>query len=106
MMRLGAGCALLAVSSLANFGCLPAVAQGGPVGGSGDEFFLNDAFTGSANVVFSYGNPGDVVFFGDWDGDGVDSPLVRRGSVFFVRNSNSSGMADFTFSYGDPGDVV
>jgi len=93
---------------IAGVGVFPAAvaAQGDHVGGGGDRYYLNDVFTGSANVVFSYGNPGDVVFFGDWDGDGVDSPLVRRGSVFFVRNSNSSGMADFTFSYGDPGDVV
>lgn len=84
----------------------PALGQGLPVGGTGSDFFLNDQFTGSANVVFSYGNPLDVVHFGDWDGDGVDSPMIRRGTTFYVRNSNSSGIADFTFSYGDPGDVV
>lgn len=85
---------------------IPAAGQGGPVGGSGSEFYLNDAFTGSANVVFSYGESGDVVFFGDWDGDGVDTPLISRGNVFYVRNTNTSGVADFTFSYGDPGDDV
>lgn len=84
----------------------PAAGQGAPVGGSGSEFFLNDEFTGSANIVFSYGDPRDVVYFGDWDGDSIDTPLIQRGTVFHVRNSNSSGVADFTFTYGNPGDVV
>ncbi|KAE8765251.1 polysaccharide deacetylase family protein [Georgenia thermotolerans] len=84
----------------------PASAQGGSVTGPGDTFHLNDSPTGAAVTVIRYGNLGDNVYVGDWDGDGRDTLLVRRGATFFVRNSNSTGAADRTFSYGDPGDVV
>jgi len=84
----------------------PAAAKGGPVGGWGSQYFLNDAFTGTANHVFGYGDPGDEVYFGDWDGDGVDTPMVRRGAVFHVRNTNTTGVADVVFAYGNPGDEV
>ncbi len=73
---------------------------------SGPEFFLNDSFTGIANTQFRYGDPGDTVYFGDWDGDGIDTPMVQRGNTFYARNSNTGGVGDMTFSYGNPGDVV
>jgi len=69
-------------------------------------FFLNDSWTASANTVFEYGRPGDEVFVGDWDGDGVDTIALRRGATFYVRNSNTSGPADRVFAYGRPGDTV
>jgi hypothetical protein len=84
----------------------PASAQGGAVGGAGGSYFLNDSFTGTANTVFSYGDPGDDVYAGDWNGDGKDTLLIRRGNAFHVRNSNTSGPADTVFSYGDAGDTV
>jgi hypothetical protein len=84
----------------------PAAAQGMAVGGSGAGYFLNDSFTGSANTVFSYGEPGDELYVGDWDGNGTDTPMVRRGNSFFARNSASTGPADVVFAYGDPGDTV
>lgn len=84
----------------------PALAKGGAVGGTGDQYFLNDSFTGTANTVFSYGDPGDAVYTGDWDGNGTDTLMIRRGNTFYARNSNSSGPADVVFSYGDPGDTV
>lgn len=76
------------------------------VPGSGPTYYLNDLFTGQANTVFSYGDRGDPVYVGDWDGDHRDTLLVRRGNTFLVRNSNSSGPAEFSFTFGDPGDVV
>lgn len=81
-------------------------AKGDPVGSFGSQYYLNDTFSGFANYVFSYGDAGDVVFFGDWNGDAIDTPLVRRGPTFHVRNINSTGVADFTFVYGDPDDTV
>jgi len=83
-----------------------AAGQGDPVGGIGSAYFLNDAFTGMANRVFAYGERSDVTFFGDWDGNGTDTPMIQRGATFHVRNSNSTGVADFSFVYGNPGDVV
>jgi len=107
MPRVGFGIVALLVGVLA----LPALAQpvaaqGGSLGGWGGQYFLNDAFTGTANHVFAYGEAGDEVYFGDWNGDGVDTPMVRRGATFHVRNSNSTGIADVVFVYGNPGDEV
>jgi hypothetical protein len=79
---------------------------GGEIGGSGATYYLNTTFGPVADQVFRYGDPADRVVVGDWDGDGVDTPLIRRGNVFFVRNSNSTGTADRSFTYGDPGDTV
>src|SRR4051794_10972387 len=81
-------------------------AKGGEVGGFGAQYLLNDSFGATANRVFIYGNPGDLVYFGDWDGNGSDTPMVRRGNIFYVRNDTVGGVADTVFSYGDPGDEV
>ncbi len=56
---------------------------------------------------FYYGNPGDVPFVGDWDGDGVETPGLYRQSdgYVYLRNSNSQGIADIAFFFGDPGDL-
>lgn len=61
---------------------------------------------GSTNS-FYYGNPDDLPFMGDWDGDGVDTPGLYRASDGFVylRNSNTQGIADISFFFGNPGDV-
>ncbi len=65
---------------------------------------LRDA--GGDTLAFTYGNPGDVPFMGDWDCDGIDTPGLYRQSDGFVylRNSNSTGIADVEFFFGDPGD--
>ncbi len=62
---------------------------------------------GFAEYSFLFGNPGDVPFAGDWDGDGIDTMGLRRPSdgVVYMRNSNSTGIADINFLYGDPGDI-
>jgi hypothetical protein len=62
---------------------------------------------GAADYSFGYGNVGDVPFVGDWTGDGVDTPGLRRPSNGFVylRNSNSAGVADTSFFYGDAHDL-
>jgi VCBS repeat-containing protein len=56
---------------------------------------------------FFYGNPGDVPFMGDWDGDGIETPGLYRQSDGFVylRNLNTQGNADIRFFFGNPGDV-
>ena len=56
---------------------------------------------------FYYGNPGDVPFLGDWDGDGVETPGLYRQSdgYVYLRNSNTQGIADIRFFFGNPGDV-
>ena len=74
----------------------------GPFGG----FYANNAWDGQHDVFFSYGNPGEVVHIGDWDGDGIDTVAIQRGNVFYVRNSLTSGPADYSFTYGNVGDVI
>ncbi len=64
---------------------------------------LRDA-DGSA-IAFTFGNPGDIGFVGDWDCDGVETPGVWRpgDQTVYLRNSHSSGPADESFPLGDPG---
>ncbi|MPV36391.1 N-acetylmuramoyl-L-alanine amidase [Georgenia subflava] len=69
-------------------------------------FYLNNAYTTQADVVFQYGHTKTSPFVGDWDGDGVDTIAARDAQVFFVRNANRVGNADTVFAYGKPGDVV
>jgi hypothetical protein len=61
---------------------------------------------GAEQRPFTYGDPGDTVLVGDWDGDGTDTLAVRRGNTYFVKNTLASGAADATFAYGDAGDRV
>src|SRR3954447_24383799 len=107
-MRIAARLAAAATTTAVGVGLFasPALAAGSAVGGTGAQYFLNDSFTGSANITFTYGDAGDDVYFGDWDGNGSDTPMIRRGGTFSVRNSNTTGAADSVFSYGDPGDTV
>jgi hypothetical protein len=85
----------------------PAAAQGHPVGGDGNIYFLSGAIneTGQAAKIYAFGEPNDVVLYGDWDGDGIDSPMARRGNVYFVADQHTMGTQD-VFVYGDAGDEV
>jgi hypothetical protein len=73
-----------------------------------NELGSDDGGLGGAEYSFLFGVHGDVPFVGDWDGDGTDTPGLRRSSNGFVylRNSNSQGLADVEFFYGVNGDVV
>jgi hypothetical protein len=68
-------------------------------------FLRNSPSTGAADSMFSYGQPGDLPLFCDWDGNGTDTIGVFRRGVWFLRNANTTGAAEGTFSYGDPGDI-
>jgi lipoprotein-anchoring transpeptidase ErfK/SrfK len=75
---------------------------------SGSRFYLWDRIDQAHGIsAFFYGNPSDVAFSGDWDGDGIDTPgLYRRSDGFvYLRNSNTEGVADITFFFGNPGDL-
>jgi SpoIID/LytB domain protein len=56
---------------------------------------------------FYYGNPRDLPYAGDWDGDGIVTlGLYRQSTGFlFLRNSNTQGVADIQIFYGNPGDI-
>src|SRR3954452_14798706 len=82
----------------------PAAAQGAPVGGQGNGFYLAGAgnINGMAAYAFAYGNGDDEVYFGNFDADTPgDEALVRRGNGFILRGSEGT-MALF----GDKGDTV
>lgn len=67
-----------------------------------------DKGLGAADYWYVFGNPGDVPFAGDWNGDGIDTPGLRRNSdgLVYLRNSNSQGNAEISFHLGNPGDHV
>lgn len=66
--------------------------------------------TGNSWVIngkeFHFGRATDDVFVGDWDGDGVATPGVRRGSTFYLSNSFEGGAADISFTFGRSNDKV
>ncbi|GMQ85592.1 MAG: hypothetical protein BMS9Abin07_1159 [Acidimicrobiia bacterium] len=72
------------------------------------QWWLWDGVSAEASQdAFSFGDPGDIAFMGDWDGDGVATPgLYRRSDGFvYLRNSNTPGVADITFFLGNSGDL-
>ena len=71
----------------------------------GRWYLFDDA--GSVVKDFYFGNPGDVPFMGDWNGDGVETPGLYRQSDGFVylRQTNTQGPADISFFFGNPGDI-
>ena len=71
------------------------------------RFHLNDAWTGTANISFSWGVRSDEVLVGDWNGDGKDTVALRRGNTFaFTNNVSPTAAPKFTVSFGRPEDEV
>lgn len=60
--------------------------------------------SGPAEIVWNFGQAGDVPVHGDWDRDGQGEPGVYRNGVWYLRRSNTSGAHDLTFPFGSPGD--
>jgi hypothetical protein len=81
-------------------------AQSAPVDGSGTAYYLNNSWGGAADIEFEHGGPQDQVYFGDWNGDGVDTPMLRRGNVFSISDSNDPVRTSRVVTYGDTSDVV
>jgi hypothetical protein len=67
----------------------------------------NGGGIGPADATYVFGNPGDVPFVGDWDGDGIETVGLRRPSDGFVymTNRHAGGVAEVSYFYGDPGDI-
>ncbi|AIE82618.1 hypothetical protein [Actinotignum schaalii] len=89
-----------------SLGLMPA-AQGAPAldEGAGNYYFFKNSLTsGTADMEMSYGRHTDVVFSGDWNGDGRDTLGVNRGSDFYMKNTFLSGDADIHFKFGLPTD--
>lgn len=67
---------------------------------------------GPADIVFDYGQEGDVFVMGDWNGDGTRTPGVVRGVkygpfagklLWLLRNDLSGGEPDIVIEFGDAG---
>ena len=74
---------------------------------SDGQWLLWDALSAEASQdAFFFGNPSDMAFMGDWNGDGMATPgLYRRSDGFvYLRDSNTQGDADITFFLGISGD--
>ncbi|MGC5628135.1 hypothetical protein ACPYO6_07790 [Georgenia sp. Z1344] len=78
----------------------PALAAGEGNDDFGEVYFLNDEWTGRANheVVFSL--PVEMVFMGDWDGNGTDTFARQRGNVIDVVNLLGPTEFDLAFRFG------
>jgi lactocepin len=63
---------------------------------------------GAAELDFAFGDPGDKLFVGDFDDDGIDTVGSHREStgLVYFRNRQSSGLADLQFVYGNPRDRI
>lgn len=75
---------------------------------AGGQWSLWDELSSTSGTTdFFFGNPGDIPFMGDWNGDGVATPGLYRQSdgYVYVRFSNTQGVADREFFFGNPGDV-
>jgi len=71
-----------------------------------NELGEDEGGLGAADFFYTFGNPGDKPFIGDFDGDGIDTAGLHRESTGFVyfRNSHTAGTADNQFFFGDPAD--
>jgi len=83
-----------------------------PPQGSKPALFEDGAFllrnrlsTGDPNEIVPFGAPGDVPLWGDWDGDGVATPGVRRGAEFLLSNSPTGDAPLVRFVFGSTTDV-
>ncbi|MGY4645846.1 S1 family peptidase [Cellulomonas sp. URHB0016] len=55
---------------------------------------------------FGYGNPTDTPLLADWDGDGLDTVGVHRGTWWYLNNQNDSSGPEHAFMYGNSGDTA
>jgi hypothetical protein len=71
-----------------------------------NELGTNDGGLGAAEYSYVFGNPGDLPFVGDFNGNGQDTPGLHRAStgLVYYRITNTTGVADNSFVYGNPGD--
>jgi hypothetical protein len=58
-----------------------------------------------AELSFHFGLPGDRVFAGDWDGDGIDTLGLSRGGQVFLAGTNATSIADQVFWFGTHTDI-
>lgn len=76
------------------------------VGGyQGSTFTYRDQATGDALVRFDYGGVNEVVVFGDFTGNGFDTPAVFRDGTWLINHGLKPGAADNELVFGQAGDI-
>ncbi len=68
----------------------------------------NSNSAGSVDISALFGgDASDLPVAGDWDGDGVDTIGVYRGTtgVYFLSDSNTAPTVSYTLVFGNPGDT-
>jgi hypothetical protein len=60
---------------------------------------------GQPDLVFAFGEPGDIPVAGDWTGKGWDTAGVFRNGQWRLRNRNSNGSPELVAEFGQKGDV-
>jgi hypothetical protein len=74
---------------------------------SGYVYVRNTNDTGSGDINFFYGNPGDIPIVGDWDGDGYDTVAIYRGGQVYISNvlgGEAEPPDGLKYFFGTPGD--
>ena len=63
--------------------------------------------TDGTTTDFYYGNPKDIPFIGDWNGNGTETVGLYRESTgfLFLRYTNDQGNGDVQIYYGNPDDL-
>jgi murein DD-endopeptidase MepM/ murein hydrolase activator NlpD len=75
---------------------------------AGVWYLRNSNDTGFADITAVFGgNTSDLPVVGDWNGDGVDTIGVYRGSmgVYYLSDSNTVPAVSYNFVFGNPGDT-
>ncbi len=79
----------------------------------GNTYYFNNSLSGgNADFTIAYGKATDEVLVGKWSGndsgtaDVKDTLAVRRGNVFYVKNTLAAGKADMVVAYGKSTDTA
>lgn len=101
--RIAAGAAAIALTATI---AAPAYAGGDDAGGEGRDFYIDYGWDGRTDAEPQFGTSDDSVYSGDWDGDGDDTLLIRRGRTIHMANLLRVPRADHTFQYGRSSDEL
>ncbi len=68
---------------------------------NGSWYVTNSTTGGAPQMVFGFGQAGDLPVCGDWDGNGTDTPGIVRNGVWYLSNTLGNPFADIHFGYGN-----
>lgn len=68
--------------------------------------FGSDSSTGVLDAMMQFGYVGERAVAGDWNGDGVDGVVLRRGATYYLKNNLSTGEAGARITFGTASDQL